>query len=80
MNKLSNIINQYAKEKKIKNTSFVKLSGLSKGYISRLRRGEFDRGNVTLRTLIKIADGLNIPPIILLNMLVITDDIISNKI
>ena len=79
MDKLSSIINQYAKEYKIKNTSFVKLSGLSKGYISRLRRGEFDKGNVNLKTLIKIANGLNIPPIILLNMLVISDKI-SNKI
>lgn len=47
---------------------------LSKGFLSRLEKGDFDNKNISLDTIIKLATGLQIKVIEILDLLNITDN------
>lgn len=58
--KLSKIIKHYRDSSLLTMDSLSAKSNLSKGFISRIERGDFDDRNVSLDSIIKLAKGLNI--------------------
>lgn len=58
--KLSNIIKKYRERLSLTMDDLSKEADLSKGFISRLEKGDFDNKNVSLVSIIKLAKGLGI--------------------
>lgn len=58
--KLSKIVKQYRNEQDITMEQLCEKSGLSRGFISRIEKGDFDNSNVSLETIIKISRGFNV--------------------
>lgn len=67
--KLSQITKKYRKIASLTLDQMSKESGLSKGFLSRLENGDFDKKNVSLETLIKLSKGYNIKVKEILDML-----------
>ena len=67
---LSKLIKKY---RKVTLDELQKKSELSKGFLSRIENGDYDKGNVSLGTIIKLADGLGIKALDILDELSITD-------
>lgn len=70
--KLSQIIKQYRKKHSLTLEELSKRSILSKGFLSRLEKGDFDDQNVSLNTIVKLATAFKVPVIDLLDLLDIT--------
>src|SRR3989344_8025961 len=57
--KISFLIKKLREDSGMTLDNLARLSGLSKGFLSRLEKGDFDPANIALETLIKISGGLN---------------------
>ncbi len=58
--KLSYIIKNYRKGQLLTIDKLSRKAHLSKGFISRLEKGDFDMKNISLESIIKLANGLGI--------------------
>ena len=58
--KLSKVVKNYRNSLSLTMDNLSDKSDLSKGFISRIERGDFDDRNVSLDSIIKLARGLNI--------------------
>ncbi|NTV41182.1 MAG: helix-turn-helix transcriptional regulator [Candidatus Moranbacteria bacterium] len=58
--KLSKIAQKYRDAASFTLDKMAQESGLSKGFLSRLEKGDFDSQNISLETLIKLSKGYNI--------------------
>jgi len=69
---LSYITTKHRQKKGFTLEKLAEKSDLSKGFLSRLENGEFDQKNVSLATIIKLADGLSIEVKEILDLLDVT--------
>lgn len=58
--KLGEITKKYREEKSFTLDYVAQKTGLSKGFLSRLEKGDFDSKNVSLDTLIKLSKGYDV--------------------
>lgn len=58
--KISELVNNLRKSSKKTMEDLSEASELSKGFLSRLEKGDFDPSNVALETIIKLARGLDV--------------------
>ncbi|PIP27159.1 MAG: hypothetical protein COX30_03460 [Candidatus Moranbacteria bacterium CG23_combo_of_CG06-09_8_20_14_all_39_10] len=58
--KLSKIIKNYRNNLSLTMDSLSSSSSLSKGFISKIEKGDFDNKNVSLDSIIKLAKGLDV--------------------
>lgn len=72
--KLSNITNEYRKKQELTLDQLSERSLLSKGFLSRLEKGDFDGKNVSLDTVIKLAKGFHVKVMEILDLLNVTRD------
>ncbi|HBB36737.1 MAG: hypothetical protein UX02_C0001G0104 [Candidatus Moranbacteria bacterium GW2011_GWC1_45_18] len=57
---LSNIVKKYRDNKSLTIDELSERSSLSKAFISRIEKGDFDKKNISLHSIIKLAQGLGI--------------------
>jgi transcriptional regulator with XRE-family HTH domain len=73
--KLSKIISEYRKKRELTLEQLSSKSDLSRSYISKLENGGLDDQNVSLATIIKLANGLSIKVRDVMELLDITEPI-----
>lgn len=72
--KLSNITVEYRKQQGLTLDQLSEKSFLSKGFLSRLEKGDFDKKNVSLDTVIKLAKGFQVKVMEIFDLLNVTRD------
>ncbi len=71
--KLSNLVADYRKNSADTLEQLAEKTDLSKGFLSRIEKGDFDSRNVSLATIIKLAKGFNVKVKEILDMLKVID-------
>lgn len=71
--KLSLFVKNYREKQSLTLDKVSHKSGLSKGFLSRLERGDFDQKNVSLETIVKLATGFSVRVKDILDFLNITE-------